>query len=217
MINEVLFYNYNVPGNFGIQFSIPIYVGIVSGYESIIQYIQTNIIDTNLYEKDQLDLNSNYWNKYNIFDINGLDTSELENEIIRSYNSFMDIYKKPKEKELWINGWANVLGHGYGLKIHNHADHENSYLSGNIILSDTQSPTEFLLPQYEHMEDYGKLRLTNKVGGINMFPQWLYHESMNNDNKIRITLAFDLFTKNGIQYHDSHKKDLPVARAVQLF
>jgi hypothetical protein len=218
MIQEVLYYQYNVPGSFGIKFQIPIYVGVVSSksYVNIISYIKKNIINTKFYEKDQLSLDDNYWNKYNIFDIDELDTTLLKNEIIKSYYVFMDIYKTQKEQEIWINGWANVLSKGNGLKIHMHGDHENSYLSGNIILSDTKIPTDFLMPQFEHMNDYGKLRLTNPIGGINMFPQWLYHEAINNTEDIRITLAFDLFTKNGIEYYNLHKNNMPISRAIRL-
>lgn len=149
-------------------------------------------------------LNTTYqrqWAMYNIFDWDNQDIKQLANNIYESYFSFMELLKAnplPKDK-LWIRGWAVVLTDEEKLETHCHAFHENTYLSGNVSLSDIGTTTDYWFPTLSLYFDWW--RCPNKLGSITLFPSWLEHRVEPNDTgKLRYSIGFDLFTEHTFRY-----------------
>ena len=217
-------YGLTAPGNFGIDYKLPIWTDSIQDidFTYLKEYAKNNIIDKKL---NKLDFNSDstdqYWNKYNIFSVKHETINGIKKKIIGSYNDFLIAYKKEPEKELWINGWLNILTKGESLKIHNHSMNSNSYLSGNIVLTDCKTTTNFLPPLLEHMPEYGVLKIPNFVGSLTMFPQWVHHYVDAVEEDIRITLGFDLHTRGAMDYYNNNQtidsSATPIKLSVKLF
>ena len=86
---------------------------------------------------------------------------------------------------------------------HCHAYHENTYLSGNISLSDTGTVTNYLIP---HLSPYyGPWMAQNKPGRLTMFPSWVEHYVEPVATK-RYSIGFDLFDFNSIKYISDNRE-----------
>ena len=70
--------------------------------------------------------------------------------------------------QLWIRGWGTTLENGKGIEHHSHAFHENTYLSGNICLSDLPTTTDYCFPYLAWYFNYWKVK--NELGRITLFP-----------------------------------------------
>ena len=140
--------------------------------------------------------------------------------IKQSYENFVNSIEG-KIEEVHINGWLNIMKSDDVKKLngHLHANHENSYLSGNLVLTETtNSSTSFALPNWNNPTEYHLLEIKSKKGNLNIFPSWLYHWVEPIDEDLRIVLGFDLFLKKAVDYywnHNSHT-DWPIRRAVKL-
>ena len=215
-------YSYSIPGNFGINYKLPIWVDDIEtdSFNFLLNYSK-EIIDKGLNRKDALeDKDKHHWSSYNIFSIQDKNIDSLKEQIIKVYYNFIKELKVNPEKELWINGWVNILTRGYGIKFHRHACHTNSYLSGNIIITESNDATKFIVPSFDENSYYPNdvIDVTNKLGTISMFPQWATHYVEPIQEELRITIGFDLHTKSAMEYCTEHNpdKDLPVKRSVRL-
>lgn len=144
------------------------------------------------------------WRTYNIFDWNNPSIKFLQSSIIRVYSDFMDVLELPKERldDLWIRGWAVVLNPGESVPRHCHSYHENTFLSGNLMISDNQTTTDYYVP---HLSDaYGPWRCENKSGRMTLFPSWVLHEVQPTEEK-RLSIGFDLFTFHTLEYISSNR------------
>ena len=95
---------------------------------------------------------------------------------------------------------------GEKLETHCHAFHENTYLSGNVSLSDLGTTTDYWFPSLSLYFDWW--RCPNKLGSITLFPSWLEHRVEPNDTgELRYSIGFDLFTEHTFRYIQENRKE----------
>jgi hypothetical protein len=157
------------------------------------------------YKLDKVDSNGNnyqrQWSNYNIFDWKNEEIKILADKIYTSYVSFCrGLNKIPLEKDMiWIRGWAVVLEDNQAIEFHSHSFHENTFLSGNLSLSDLGTTTDYWFPNFSLY--FGWWKSENKIGSLTLFPSWLEHKvDPNLSGKLRYSIAFDLFTKHSLDY-----------------
>ena len=149
-------------------------------------------------------LNTTYqmqWSMYNIFSWENKEIKTLAEKIYSMYFLYMQtLNATPLEKDkLWIRGWAVVLSENESLGQHCHAFHENTYLSGNISLSDLNTTTDYWFPYLSLYFDYW--RSQNTMGSMTLFPSWLEHKvDSNTTGTNRYSIGFDLFTEHSFNY-----------------
>ena len=87
---------------------------------------------------EQYKFSRDNWIEYNIFSMTDFVIGLLSDRIYQVYTDYMvELKEEPLSKDkLWIRGWGVTLNADEGIDHHSHAFHENTYLSGNISLSD---------------------------------------------------------------------------------
>lgn len=181
---------------FAPEFDVPIFLDNLN-YKFVDQIIKA--IDEN-----DLGLYKQSWEDYNIFKWEYPCFKALRAAIWKMYNDYMEIlgYQKEEGDSLWIRGWAVVLQAGSPVERHCHSYHENTYLSGNLMLSDNKTTTDYLIP---HLSPYyGPWKCQNLPGRMTLFPSWVEH-SVNPVNAKRYSLGFDLFDYNTMEYVSKNK------------
>jgi hypothetical protein len=208
-----------IPGDFGLNFNVPIWhANTAIDHQDLLNSIMRRRVDNQAYLRDYTsDIASTTWVKENVFAWPEPCWSLLASHIRVQVEAMRaDMCLAPAE-ELWINGWVNVMrGQDYLVK-HCHATHTNCYLSGVWVASTCEnSATEFLLPQFEHLDDVGPVRVPNRQGDIILFPQWLFHQVAPIKESLRITVGFDINTRAAMDYYQTHQagEDLPISRAI---
>jgi hypothetical protein len=146
-----------------------------------------------------------HWTQYNIFAWEENEPKQLLNEIVRVYKSFFLELGLLPHKNLWINGWVYPQKKGMSLKVHNHATHQNSYLSGNIVLTENNTTTDYEIPFISVNE--GMFKVKNAPGKITLFPSYLPHRVDELNEEERYTVGFDLLTEEGMNYFWSNSTD----------
>jgi hypothetical protein len=191
-------------------------------FSSIINYANKNIISKKLHLLDKYDKTYSYWDKKNIFvEMKDDDTMKNIKKCIKnSYKKFVKSVNG-KEQDVYINGWLNIMNNGENKNLtgHNHGDHENVYLSGNLVLTDiVNSKTLFAIPNISNPTQYHLHEVINSKGHYNLFPSWLYHWVENVEEDLRIVLGFDLILKKAIDYYWKHNSqhNYPIKRAIKL-
>lgn len=215
-------WNFKIDNDFGVDFNCHMWYDEIKNkdFSSIIDYAHTNIISKNLHLTDTTLSPTRHWNKYNLF-VELKDDPSTKNIIKNIKRAYKDFVKEieGEEKELYINGWLNILTKNMDLKRHCHANHQNAYLSGNLILTDCQtSVTKFILPNFEDPTSFYTHLVKNKKGHFNLFPQWQHHWVEPIDEELRIVLGFDLHLKDAVDYYwqNNGDKDLPLSRVVKI-
>lgn len=153
------------------------------------------IENESLYENDR-------WEHYNVFSWNDKSIQLLKQKIKISYLNFCSKLDINPEKNIWIRGWIYPQKKGMRLSRHIHAMHENSFLSGNICLTQNDTSTDFDIPYI------GWIQIKNKKGMLTLFPSSLPHAVEELIEDTRYTLAFDLITEEGIDYFRSNNTNL---------
>lgn len=144
------------------------------------------------------------WRTYNIFTWDSPSVKFLHSSIVRVYNDFLDQLDVHKERlnDLWIRGWAAVLNPGEPVPKHCHSYHENTFLSGNVMLTGNQTTTDYFIP---HLSDYyGSWKCENKPARITMFPSWVIHE-VKPTEEYRVSVGFDLFSFHTMEYISNNR------------
>ena len=139
------------------------------------------------------------WRTYNIFTWDNPSIKFLQSSITRVYSDYLDNLDVHKERldDIWIRGWAVVLQPGDPVPKHCHSYHENTFLSGNLMLSGNDTTTDYFIP---HLSDYyGPWKCENKPARITMFPSWVLHEVQPTE-EYRISVGFDLFSFHTLDY-----------------
>lgn len=100
---------------------------------------------------------------------------------------------------IWIRGWYNIIKPGQSLPLHHHSIHENTFLSGNMLLTDSNVPTEYDIPLYSTYG--GTFKPPSTAGTVTLFPSWVEHKVETNESEHdRIALAWDLYTEQAMIY-----------------
>ena len=129
---------------------------------------------------------------------------KLLSEIQIAANAYHNKLQFKKEYEQKLNNiWININGKGHSNEYHIHA---KTAISGCFYLSDSNFPIRFKHP-YEEMNTYywdeefigsfnnfnsGQWSITPKKNTLLMFPPWLYHKVvMNEEDTDRLSIAFN--------------------------
>ena len=180
---------------FAPSFDIPVYI---DNYDTSFSIDLANLIDRDQCRFNHKDYN---WLSYNIFDWGDDIIKTLADKIYQTYSEYNNElgYVCVSKDQLWIRGWGVVMKEGNFIKHHSHGFHENSYLSGNLSLSEIGTTTDYYFPYLGWYFGYWKVK--NSIGSLSMFPSWLEHKvDVISKPKVRYTVAFDLYTSSSIDY-----------------
>ena len=125
----------------------------------------------------------------------------MVDKIYLSYTEYINelSYKVIPKDKLWIRGWGVRIDPDNYLNHHAHSFHENTYLSGNLSISNLETTTDYLFPYLGWYFGYWKVK--NVPGKMTLFPSWLEHKvDKNTTGQIRFSLGFDMFTEQSISY-----------------
>tara|TARA_R100000278_G_scaffold10443_1_gene12000 strand:- start:124 stop:654 length:531 start_codon:yes stop_codon:yes gene_type:complete len=135
------------------------------------------------------------WATYNFF--NEQTENNLLPEIHLMTGAFCDILEVEMPEKLWIRGWIHKLTVGQHLPTHHHSIHENTFLSGNMLLTHSKTPTEYYIPGYSLYG--GNLTPAPIPGMTTIFPSWVEHK-VGTVSETRIALAWDIYTQEAMDY-----------------
>lgn len=218
--DNLFVYQLEIPGNFGIHLKVPFWKDKLDiSCDELLDYCNT-IVSKKLYIKDKEGYSGTaFWKTYNIFSLDNNTVLELKKQIANSYKEFSRAYNFPAESKLWINGWLNIMPNGSYVKKHYHSAHDNSYLTGIFSLTkDSKTATNFYVPQFEHLDEYGVKKEIIEKNELLFFPQWLFHSvDIVEDCDFRITIGFDLFTESAINYFTNNPSNNLIANTVRLY
>jgi len=203
---------------FAPMFEIPVYL---DQYDTKLSTEIAMLIDR---EECQWDNKRFNWLTYNIFDWDSPTIKNLADRIYQTYleyNTELNHRYIPKD-QLWIRGWGLVMREGNYIKHHSHAFHENSYISGNLSLSEIGTTTDYYFPYLSWYFGYWKVK--NTVGGLAMFPSWLEHKVdpiiksrlYIKPSQVRYTVAFDMFTPSSMEYARKNRNENSETQNSQL-
>ena len=141
------------------------------------------------------------WTTYNIFDWDEDIIKNLADKIYWSYTEYINqlCYNVIPKDKLWIRGWGVRIDPNDYLNHHAHSFHENTYLSGNLSISNLDTTTDYFFPYLGWYFGYWKVK--NVPGTMTLFPSWLEHKvDKNTTGQVRFSLGFDMFTEQSISY-----------------
>ena len=164
-------------------------------------------------KKNNLGICHDVWKNYNIFQWDCEVIEYLKKIIITVYKNYMYCLNLPFENTLWIRGWAINLTKNDGLRLHSHSFHENTYLSGNFMISNNKTTTDYVIPHLT--TNYGFYKVENIPGRMTLFPSWVQHKVDPISDEERFSIGFDLFTKHSVEYINSDSND-PISKSIQI-
>ena len=144
------------------------------------------------------------WQSGNVINNPHSEFVKLLSEIQTAANAYHNKLQFKNEYEQKLNNiWININGKGHSNEYHIHA---KTTISGCFYLSDSNFPIRFKHP-YEEMNTYywdeefigsfnnfnsGQWSITPKKNTLLMFPPWLYHKVvMNEEDTDRLSIAFN--------------------------
>jgi len=197
---------------FAPEFDVPIWESSLD--KEFIKKIY-KILKTDQFYQNSSRLN-NFWKTYNVFSKKYSFIKDLKNKIKKEVMLYLKSLNKDCFTPLYINGWVYPMKENTELPLHNHAFHEYSFISGQIMLSDSKLPIGFVLPHL--FLEYGILYRENTQGGLRLFPSYLPHMLPRLTEKERWTIAFDIFTNDFIEmfHKEGNEMQDPVSRAIEL-
>ena len=155
------------------------------------------------------------WTTYNIFDWDEDIIKSLADKIYWSYTEYINqlCYKIIPKDKLWIRGWGVRIEPGDYLNHHAHSFHENTYLSGNLSISNLDTTTDYFFPYLGWYFGYWKVK--NVPGKMTLFPSWLEHKvDKNTTGQVRFSLGFDMFTEHTMNYVSDNRNSSSVLQNI---
>lgn len=147
-----------------------------------------------LVEKILSRLDRRPWTEQNYFANAPYGLMEILRSMLSQYASELE-YTMPDN--LYIRGWFNIIPPGADLSLHHHSIHENTFLSGNMLLTDSVVPTQYHIPGYSTYG--GNFMPPTKAGTTVLFPSWVEHGvDVNIEDHDRIALAWDIYTEESM-------------------
>jgi hypothetical protein len=129
--------------------------------------------------------------QFNVFEWDDPEILKLFTAIQDSYKQFLKDHNIER-KNTYVQCWANVLNETEEIKIHNHATHEYSFLSGNFCVRANNTHTVYVDP-INYFGSKQSVISDNQAGMLNIFQSCVPHfTTPNNDKLERITIAFDI-------------------------
>jgi len=212
-LDKLILLEVNTPEPFACNYKLPIWHDqtSVTNLPDLYKTIEVNHVRLKYYENYQ-DAPSDWlrWDSYNLFSWPLPSVAQIKKQIQTSYLEFADTYNFTPDKNLWISGWLNVLDTGSGIPFHFHSAHENSYLTGYFSLSNNS---------FTELRTHTPVQMKNQIGSLVMFPSWVFHEVLPTMDNTRLSIGFDLFTQQGIDYFKQNNPDKidSTKHAVKLF
>ena len=182
---------------FAPKFDVPIYMDKLGGD------LSNKLADIISKEPICRDRETEDWMTYNIFDWDSLEVRVLSDRIYQMYQDYVSELGYPclNKDKIWIRGWGLALDNGKEVRHHSHSFHENTFLSGNLSLSELipTTTTDYYFPYLGWY--FGYWMVENTLGKIMLFPSWLEHRvKPNTTGQVRVSLGFDMFTEHSIDY-----------------
>lgn len=126
--------------------------------------------------------------------------------LVSMYNQYTYELGDVLPEGLWIRGWYNIIPPGMSHPLHHHSIHENTFLSGNMLLTDSDVPTEYVIPFCSTYD--GTFKPEPTAGTVTLFPSWVEHSVGKNISKYdRVCLAWDLYTNESMLYCREHSPE----------
>jgi len=177
-------------------------------YVSNLEKTLSDSILSIIYEKNLGYYSGDEWKSYNIFSFEFPCLKILRDRIWDLYLKYcksLSVESYPQD-EIWIRGWAVKLEETQSLKMHSHSLHENTFLSGNISLTENNTVTDYWIPLFSLY--HGTFKCENHPGKIVIFPSWIQHAvDPNTSGKARYSLAFDMFSKHTMNFILENRND----------
>ena len=146
-----------------------------------------------------------HWTTYNFFLTDDPIALQLKKRIKESLYEFGDEIKITFSDQLCIRGWMHCTKIGEKLPIHSHSMHENTFLSGNLLLHNSNIQTEYIIPHYSTY--CGNFKPEAKCGKMLWFPSWVEHY-VPECNENRYSIAWDIYTNEAMEYMaENHPED----------
>ena len=145
---------------------------------------------------------------YNFLDFDYPEIKDFKKFIKDSYEEYARSWGYEPDNPVYIQCWANVIrNNGRRISPHNHASahsdapHEYSNVSGNICIQAENTNTYYENPFLK----YNAIAIENVAGEMVMFPSHLIHwTDINESENPRISIAFDIITKEVYDMIDNH-------------
>lgn len=158
------------------------------------------------------------WEKYNLFAWDDSSVKHLRNKIWDMYLKYCEsIDAESYSREyIWIRGWAVRLEANEDIGMHSHSLHENTFVSGNMSLTENNTTTDYWIPLFSLY--HGTFQCKNHPGRIALFPSWVQHGvNPNQSGEVRYSLAFDLFTQKSIDYvYETETENTELGKVILL-
>tara|TARA_R100001086_G_scaffold186885_1_gene105040 strand:+ start:2668 stop:3339 length:672 start_codon:yes stop_codon:yes gene_type:complete len=181
----------------------------------LVDQIKKNILSKKQYDQTK---NKTYWITNNIFKSEDLEITKLKKQIKKILNSFFKQINFNINEKLYIQGWPSVLKKDQYHKEHFHEAHEFSFLSGNIILTDNKTTTDYYI--YPRSCQFGYYKYKNYPGSVTLFSSFISHKVDKIKDKSRMSIGFNLYTQTSLDYFNKTRhiqRDLsPIIYAVEL-
>ena len=130
---------------------------------------------------------------YNLFSFKNKQITTLKNEIIKRHNEFLHTLNLEPVKDLYINGWFNVMRKNEYIKPHAHSFGPNTYLGGHYCVSCENTSTYYINP-INQINKPEAFESKNIPGKLTLFQNYIPHyTNKHKGKKERITIAFDLY------------------------
>jgi hypothetical protein len=180
-----------------------------AGLSKIVLSEEPNIIK-NVRSTDENDdqewLTGKLWS-YNFLDFDYPEVKTFKSFIKDSYEEYARSWGYEPEP-VYVQCWANIIrNNGRRITPHNHASahsnapHEYSNVSGNICIQAENTKTYYENPFLK----YNSIGIDNLSGELFMFPSHVIHWTDTNESENpRISIAFDLITKEVYNMIDNH-------------
>jgi len=158
--------------------------------------IVTDFLDAVKQKEKQGLFKNEQWTHYNAFTWKEPVVTEIKNVIKESLEEFNTVLGLKVDVNPHINGWIYPQKQDYQLKKHNHAIHQNSYISGTICLTTNDLYTHYEIPYVSPQA--GTFPVKSVAGGLTLFPSCICHYTDKLQTGERYVLAFDIITNTGM-------------------